>query len=68
VLTDLIARKRLAGILLALSLAATGVACEGEVDVDSGENGGENGGEEGGGIDVEGEVGEGGEGEGEGGE
>ena len=63
-LSDFMARKRLAGIALVLALGATGVACEGEGNVDLEDGGGENGGEDGGGVDVEGEIG--GEGEGEG--
>ena len=62
-LYDLMAKKRLAGIALVLALGATGVACEGEGDVDLEEDGGGEGGE---GVDVEGDIGgEGGEGEGD---
>jgi hypothetical protein len=56
---SVMSKRRLAGMALVLALGATGVACEGEVDVDSGENG-----EEGGSVEGEVDV-EGGEQEGE---
>ena len=57
-LLTLMSRKRMASIALILALGATGVACEGDVDVE--DDGG--GGEEGGGVEGELDV-EGGEGE-----
>ncbi|HVL63908.1 MAG TPA: hypothetical protein VM573_01920 [Actinomycetota bacterium] len=56
--------RKLAAPLLSLLLAFGAYGCEGEVNVDDGNEQGENGGGEGG-VDVEGELGGEGEGEGE---
>lgn len=53
-------RKRLLAVLFAMLMGVAGVACEGNVDVGDGE-GGDNGG-----VELDGELG--GDGEGEGGE